>query len=133
MIKYMEQYVITSYSGVTHDPAQVPSCQLPDVRSCDSMMCKWKDGWGTPIYHTYQFQRCSKPQAVHMILEAGLHHYEWWWDQSTLVKVNMTMSLNVTVKHPSSSTLGFQVFTAGAIVLFGFALLTFVAFKPKTK
>ena len=119
MIKYMQQYIITAYSGLTHDPALVPSCQPPDKKVCDTVACNWTDAAGTPVFHTYKFLPCSKPPAVKMVLEAGLHHYEWTWDQSTIVQVNMTMSLNITVKHPSSSTLGFQVcfmFSAGAVV-----------------
>ena len=106
---YLEQYIITAYSSATHDPARVPTCQPPDAKSCDSLTCSWKDAIGTPIMHTYQFKRCSKPQAVDLVLMAGLHHYEWTFDKSTMVTVNYTMRLNVTVKHPSDQTIGFQV------------------------
>ncbi len=100
---------MTAYPNVTHDPATVPSCQQPDTKSCNSMTCSWKDSYGTPVTHTYQFLPCSKPQAFNLVLVAGLHHYEWTFNESRVVPVNLTMTLNVTVKHPSDQTLGFKV------------------------
>lgn len=109
MILYMEQYIMTAYSGVTHDPATVPSCQQPDTKSCDSMICSWKDVWGTPTRHTYQFLRCSKPQAFRLILEVGLHVLNETYDKSRVIQVNETMQLNITVDHLSDQTFAFQV------------------------
>lgn len=109
MILYMEQYIITTYSGRTHDPATVPSCQQPDKESCDTMICSWKNLYRTPINHTYQFLRCAKPQAFRLILQAGLHVLNGTYDRSIVIPVNDTLTLNITVKRPSDGVFGFEV------------------------
>ena len=100
---------MTAYSGMMHDPAKVPTCSKPKTESCDTMLCSWKNEWDTPVWHTYQFLRCAKPQAFRLILEEGLHVLNGTYDTSGVIVVNATMSLNITVKHPSDQVLGFKV------------------------
>ena len=109
LLLYMEQYIMTTYSGMTHDPATVPNCTQPDTKACDSMLCSWHNSYGTLVRHTYQLLRCSKPQAFRLILEVGLHTLNGTYDESSLIRVNQTMQLNITVKHPTDQILGFQV------------------------
>ena len=61
------------------------------------------------MWHTYQFLRCAEPQAFRLILEEGLHVLNGTYDTSGVIVVNATMSLNITVKHPSDQVLGFKV------------------------
>ena len=109
MILYMEQYMTTVYSANTHDPAQALECEPPITTICDKMSCSWRNAMDTPIFHTYQFYRCAKPQYFDLTLIAGLHHYGYSFDKSTLVRLNMTKQLNITVQNQPGETFGFKV------------------------
>ena len=108
MIDYMEQYIIASKSNSTHDPARDASCDKPPA-SCDLMTCYWKDEIGTKITHRYTFHPCSDPQEVGLMLEVGLHVYDMSFQESKMVSLNLTTTLNFTLLHPSASTVGVAV------------------------
>ena len=105
---YMEQYIITSYSSIIKDPSMTPMCQRPDPGTCNLMRCSWNTSVAM-VYHEYQFLPCDKPQAVRLMVVVGLEVFNLTYTKSTVVKLNMTTSLNVTLNHLSDQSIGFGV------------------------
>jgi len=64
---------------------------------------------GTKITHRYTFHPCSDPQAVGLFLEVGEHVYDMSFQESKMVSLNMTTTLNFTLLHPSKTTVGLAV------------------------
>ena len=64
---------------------------------------------GTTISHTYKFFRCTKPQSVGFDLEVGEHFYSMTFKNSKMVNLNLTVTLNFTLLHPSDTTIGIEV------------------------
>jgi len=108
MILYMEQFFIAEIAGVQHDPQLTPTCQKPSS-SCDSMYCKWIDGYGTPKSFALSFMRCTTPQYVRFLLRVGDEVFNLTFTGSKIVQLNSTTKLNFTLEHPSDSTIGMAV------------------------
>ncbi len=113
MILYMEQYIITSYSGRIDNPLMTPTCKLPKTDSCRSMSCMWKSSqwntYGAIVYHDYELLPCSKPQAVRLIVFVGEAVVNTTFYNSQVVFLNETSKLNFTLKHIREQTIGIQV------------------------
>ena len=111
MILYMEQSIITTYSGRLRDPALVPQCDLPDTDSCDFMKCSWNNS-GSVITHSYKFFRCQNPQAVNLVMSGpdGVSFLNETFTDSCLKTLDDGTVLNITVKHPSYRTMGLEVY-----------------------
>lgn len=111
MVLYMEQYIVTSYSGRSRDPAKVPLCQRPDDKSCDWMNCSWSSPDAKALkMHSYQFLRCAKPPAFRLVVSAGCSTLlNVTFDKSQVVKIDASSSVNVTIKRPLAQSLGVQV------------------------
>lgn len=109
MILYMEQYIITAYSNLTRDPNLVPNCERPDTKSCDWIKCSFNSSDVVIRNHSYQFLRCAKPQAARLVFSTSSTTFNKTFDQSQIVQMDETTSVNVTIKHPPDQTLGLQV------------------------
>ena len=108
MIDYMEQYIISSRTSEKHNPKLDATCDRPP-ESCDLMNCYWKNEIESKTTHTYTFHRCSEPQTVGLELQVDLHVYDMTFQESKMVVLNMTTTLNFTLVHPSNSTVGIAV------------------------